>query len=309
MTTSTEATNSAPQTSSPEAADSAPAGVSSRAAGAQLIPIELIDIPADRSRGLDEAWAEALAGMIAEAGLIKPITVRPNGDRFTLVTGLHRMSAFVVLERADIPALLSSASSDDAAKLEELVENLGHNDLNALDRAHHLYDLKQVYERLHPETKNGGDRKSEEIRSQKLSSDPDGPEIFGFTKDAAAKTGFSQSAIKLFVALWRGLSVTSRERCSGTWLASHQSSLIALSKLTPALQKKVLDILLADKPKATTVADALTVLDNGRLPTHIEKRFETINKSISSLKDAELDTVVSANAERLIAALKRGGHL
>lgn len=266
------------------------------------ISISVIDIPENRSRELDEAWAEALAGMIAEVGLIKPITVRPNGDRFTLVAGLHRLSAFVILERDEIPFILSNATTDDEAKLEELVENLGHNDLNPLDRAHHLYDLKQVYERLHPEAKHGGDRGNQHTGGRQN-------EIFSFSQDAAEKTGLNKRSIEIAVAIWRGLSVGSRKRCTGTWIADHQSSLIALSKLTNPIQIKVLDILLAAKPEATTVADAQTILANGRLPTHVEKRFETINKTISSLKDGELDAVVVAHADRLIAALKRAGHI
>ena len=136
------------------------------------VPLSEIDIPADRARDLDPAWAEALAGMIAERGLINPITVRIVDGRKRLVTGLHRHAAFVLLKREAIPVRISAAASDDEARLEEVMENLGRNELKALDRCHHLYELKQVYEALYPEAKHGGDRKSG-IKAQKLRFDQD----------------------------------------------------------------------------------------------------------------------------------------
>lgn len=261
-----------------------------------------IDIPADRSRQLDGAWVEVLAGMIAEAGLINPITVRQVGERYQLVSGLHRMSAFGLLGRDAVPARISAAESDDAAKLEEIVENIGRNELNALDKAHHFYDLKQVYERLHPEAKKGGDRGNQHTGGRQS-------EIFSFSQTAAEQTGLGQRSIEISVAIWKGLSVASRQRCANTWLASHQSSLQQLSQLTPAMQVKVLGILLAEQPQATSVAGALVIVNDGRLLTHIEKKFATINKTLSALKDGELDAVLAMHEERIMAWLKRSGRI
>jgi len=269
----------------------------------ELITLSIaeIDIPADRSRELDNDWVEALAGMITETGLINPITVAPAGARYRLISGLHRLSAFILLDRDEIPCRISTAETDDAAKLEEIVENIGRNELNALDRAHHLYDLKRVYERLHPEAKHGGDRKSADAKNQN--------EIFAFSKAAADTTGLGRRSIELSVAIWKGLSVASRQRCARSWIASHQSSLQQLSSLTHPIQAKVLDILLADEPQATTVGDALAILKDGRLLTHVEKKFGAINKKLSGLKDEELDVVLAFHEERILAWLKRTGRI
>lgn len=284
----------------PVATDSAPAvsSSSSLTAGAQLIPIDLIDIPEDRSRDLDEDWVEVLADMIGEAGLINAITIRAgDGGKFNLVTGLHRFSAAVILGWQVIPARISNAVDDDNAKLEEIVENIGRNELNALDRAHHLYDLQQVYERLHPEVKAGvaGAKAKHGSASDNLS----------FAENAAESTGLDKRSIQRAVAIWKGLSVASRQRCAGTWLASHQSSLQAISGLTPAVQAKVLDLLLAEKPEATSVADALVIINDGRLPNHVEKKFATINKTLRDLKDGELEAVLAVNADRILSILQR----
>lgn len=258
------------------------------------------------------------------------------------MTGLHRYAAFSLLGREEIPARISSASSDDEARMEEVMENLGRNELKVLDRCHHLYELKQVHERLYPETKNGGDRKSE-IRSQTLASDRQGGEILGFTKATAEATGFSESAIKLAVKIWKDLSAASRKRCHGTWLADHQAGLKQLAEQNYVDQKKVLDLLFATPPRATNVPDALTILSNGRVLSHVEKKVAAVNDTLSKLppqvastvasahvdarlaelqksiatlskffgglKDDELDTVVSEHEERIIASLKRRGRI
>lgn len=261
-----------------------------------------IDIPEDRSRDLDEDWAEVLAEMIADAGLLNPITVRPGeGDRFLLVTGLHRLSAAMVLGWDTIPARISTADSDDAAKLEEIVENIGRNELNALDRAHHLHDLKAVYERLHPETKAGVAGAKAKHGSANA--------VFAFAAVATETTGLSRRSVETSIAIWKGLSVASRQRCARTWLARHQASLMALAQLPAGMQAKVLDILLADNPRAGTVADALVIIRDGRPKTPSEKKFAAINKTLSGLKDGELEAVLAVNAERIIHTLQKMGRI
>ncbi|KRB58490.1 chromosome partitioning protein ParB [Rhizobium sp. Root708] len=312
-------------------------------------PLTDIDIPEDRARAFDPAWAEALGSMVARRGLINPITVRIVEGRKRLVTGMHRYAAFQLKGWMTIPTRVSLAMSDDEARLDEVMENLGRHELKVLDRCHHLYEMKQVYERLHPEAVHGGARKSE-IKSQRLALEMGLPvegekaEVFGFARQTAEKVGLSQSAIKLAVKIWKDLSVASRQRCGGTWLADHQAGLKQLSEQTPATQKSVLDILFAEPPRVTNVPDALTIITNGRVLTHDEKKLAsakkalsalpeatlatvvasnqidqriadlqksiaTMSKFFSELKDDELDTVISENEERIIASLKRRGRI
>jgi len=55
----------------------------------------------------------------------------------------------------------SQATTLADAKILEISENIGRRELSALDRAQHLFDLKEAYEVLHPETKKGwGSRQS-----------------------------------------------------------------------------------------------------------------------------------------------------
>ncbi|MCH2165985.1 MAG: hypothetical protein MK098_15270, partial [Marinovum sp.] len=133
-------------------------------------------------------------------------------------------------------------------------------------------------------------------------------EIFSFSQDAAEKVGVSPRAIQLAVALWKGLSASSKAKIRGTWLAAHQSGLTALAKEKAATQAKVLAMIFppeGKQPKATSVADALFILENGRLYTSVERRFANINKTISDLRDEELDAVLLAHEERIMEWVKR----
>lgn len=314
-----------------------------RTEGLRDIPLAEIDIPDDRARSFDEDEAKALSTIIAATGLQHPIRVRAVGNRFRLIAGRKRLEAFRLLEWEAIPSTISTASTDDEAKLEEVMENLGRVDLDALDRCHHLYELKQVHERLYPDTRNGGDRKSE-IRAQKLRSDPAASEILGFTASAAEKIGLSRRSIELAVKIWTDLTEESRSRLAGTAFAKRQSALKELSEQSPADQAKVLDMVLAAPPVASTVADAVEILRVGTARTPAEKKAEaarnalkalpqpvassiasaqsdaarlaelqkgisTLSKFFGGLKDDELDTVIQEHEDRIIASLKRRGRI
>ena len=65
-----------------------------------LMPQKVSEIPVDRVkpssfalRDLDEAAAEELARSIRASGLLQPIMVKPTGDGYELIFGLHRLEA------------------------------------------------------------------------------------------------------------------------------------------------------------------------------------------------------------------------
>jgi sulfiredoxin len=75
----------------------------------QSIPIEAIYVPTKRRSTLDPATVEKLAESILAEGQRTPILVRPDGDRFVLVEGLHRLEACKALGETKISALLVQA--------------------------------------------------------------------------------------------------------------------------------------------------------------------------------------------------------
>jgi sulfiredoxin len=59
----------------------------------ETLPIARIYVPAKRRGTLDPKKAQEIAESILQVGQQIPILVRPDGDRFVLVEGLHRLEA------------------------------------------------------------------------------------------------------------------------------------------------------------------------------------------------------------------------
>jgi ParB-like chromosome segregation protein Spo0J len=59
----------------------------------EVFPIADIYVPVKRRATLDPARVRAIAESMLEKGQETPILVRPDGKRFVLVEGLHRLEA------------------------------------------------------------------------------------------------------------------------------------------------------------------------------------------------------------------------
>ncbi len=95
----------------------------------ELIPVARITAsqrnPRRRLHGIDE-----LAASLASHGLLQPVVVRPgNDEHFELVAGHRRLAAAAQLGWATIPAVIRSATQDEAYVL-TIVENLQREDLS-----------------------------------------------------------------------------------------------------------------------------------------------------------------------------------
>ena len=276
------------------------------------LPLASIEVGSDRARDLDPDWAEGLAVLIGGPGLQQPILVRAiegHPEEYRLIAGLHRLKAHEILGAATIPAYLSGAESDDAARLEGVMENLGRYELIALDRCHHLYELKQLYDRKHPNASRGGGARTGGKKFP-TGGEPEG-EVFGFAADIAEKVGLSKRAINMAVKIWSGLAPQTRQRLRGTDLARKQTELKALSEIpTPRRQGEVLDAIFnEDLPDVGNVAQALEYLGGTIACDPVEKRFAAVSKTIAALDDETFDSVIVAHQDRVMASLKRLGRI
>ena len=59
----------------------------------ESFPLAKIYVPVKRRATLDQARVDILAESMLKDGQQTPILVRPDGDRFVLVEGLHRLEA------------------------------------------------------------------------------------------------------------------------------------------------------------------------------------------------------------------------
>ncbi len=109
------------------------------------IPVGKIDPnPAQPRKTFDPSELRSLAHSISENGVIQPITVRENGERFTLVAGERRLRASIMAGLREIPAIISDIGERESS-LVALLENLQRSDLDFFEEARGIYNLLRTY--------------------------------------------------------------------------------------------------------------------------------------------------------------------
>ena len=139
----------------PEVPSDGPAAPESTSSGApgetvvRLLPIDALEPNRHQPRtGFDEEALEALAASIEQSGLMQPVVVRSPGNTgqegWEIVAGERRLRALKLLGRRVVPAIVIEADDQEAAEM-ALIENLQREDLNPLDRAAALANLRDGF--------------------------------------------------------------------------------------------------------------------------------------------------------------------
>ena len=118
--------------------------------------VRLEDIKSGQtSRLINKSLVEVLVESFQVIGQLHPISLRRTATgALELVAGRHRLEAMKALGRETIPADFMDADTDRMA-LWEIDENLQRAELTQAERAMALARRKDIYERLHPETRAG----------------------------------------------------------------------------------------------------------------------------------------------------------
>ena len=119
-----------------------------------LLAVDEIIVPPDRLRQLRPEKVAEMAESISNQGLLQPIVVRRTSDGLTLVAGWRQLEATRLLGHKNIRASVRDMNADQA-RLVEIDENLARAELSPAERAMHVGLRKELYEKLHPETKHG----------------------------------------------------------------------------------------------------------------------------------------------------------
>lgn len=93
--------------------------------------LDSIDV-GENSRALDDAHVEALSSSIALRGLIVPLVVRPDGERFVLVAGHHRYAACRKLGLDEVEVTIRE---QDGTSADSAAENVVRKALSPLEEA------------------------------------------------------------------------------------------------------------------------------------------------------------------------------
>ncbi|MEJ7839113.1 MAG: ParB/RepB/Spo0J family partition protein [Thermomicrobiales bacterium] len=113
---------------------------------AKLIPVQrIVGDPDQPRRSFDSDRLEELADSIRQQGILQPIVVRyePGDDIYVIVHGERRWRAAQLAGTAALPALVRDVPVERRL-IHQLTENVIRDDLNAVDRANALRQLKDI---------------------------------------------------------------------------------------------------------------------------------------------------------------------
>lgn len=107
----------------------------------RMLPIRLIDPNRDQPRrNFDEDALAELATSIRAVGVIQPIIVAPEGERYCIIAGERRYRASRMADLEEIPAIVRDW--DRQRRMEAaLIENLQRDDLNPIEEANGVRKL------------------------------------------------------------------------------------------------------------------------------------------------------------------------
>src|SRR5688572_21221582 len=98
------------------------------------LSVDLIDESDNIRRSFSEEKLQELSASIGQHGILKPLLVRPNGERFTLIDGWRRLSAAKAIDQSTVPVRVRNVDENEAEE-EMIIANLHHEDVTPLDEA------------------------------------------------------------------------------------------------------------------------------------------------------------------------------
>ena len=206
----------------------------------EVLDIDAIDIEGRYRDPTDEA-VDRMVSSMKDIGLRTPITVRhfPNRASYVLVAGAHRLAAAKRLGWTEIGCFVAEEDDVDA-ELWEIDENLIRAQLTAADEAIVIGQRKRIYEKLHPETKKGGDKKSRAAKAKKSKSHDETSITPAFIDDTAAKTGKSRATVARAARRDKKIGTDNLAKIKGTSLDKH-AELDALTDLPAEQQAPIIE--------------------------------------------------------------------
>lgn len=255
------------------------------------VPIFQITVN-DGRREADREAVQKLAESISKVGLINPITVDQG---YTLIAGLHRLEATKMLGWTEIECTVSDLDGL-LAQLAEIDENLIRRGLDHVEEWEQLARRKEIYEKLHPETRQG-QRNGQTSKNETVSFLETKP----FTQDTAEKLGVSPRSIEQKIQVAKNLTPAVKEIVKENDIGFKNA--LKLSRLPPEQQEDAARQLAAEAIHSVdeyhpapseaepspgegqeTPPEALSTV-----PTSAGGYYATIRDSVADLKDPDKD--------------------
>lgn len=260
------------------------------------IRIDEIKVSPERGEVAREDVQE-LADSIREVGLLTAITV---DSEYNLIAGLHRLEAVKLLGEEFIECVVSDLKGLQA-ELAEIDENIVRRNISVVDYGELLLRRKRIYEELHPETKHGGDRKSQKIKIANCNLDS----AKSFVQDTADKTGVNPATISRYLQAAKNMTADAKAILKDSNAEITQQTALQLSRLQPEEQKEAAALLARGEIK--TVDEFYERKDEPEPDNRIRgkplvvplppegKRFGSFEESVADLKNPDKDASCTPN--------------
>ena len=112
----------------------------------EMVAVErIIPNPTQPRTVFDQTALDELADSIRAVGIIQPITVKPEGDKFIIISGERRWRAACAAGLETVPVFVREVSDQNLHEM-ALVENIQRQDLNAMEVALSLKRLMEECE-------------------------------------------------------------------------------------------------------------------------------------------------------------------
>ncbi|UQA57096.1 DUF5131 family protein [Polyangium aurulentum] len=226
--------------------------------------VAIRDIIIPPHRKADPAVVHELVLSIQRLRLFHPIILTPD---LRLVAGRNRIAAFVELGRPTIAAHIDSWSKIEE-ELIEIDENLVRRRLTVLERGEQLARRKELYEAIHPETRQhvrGGHQKAVgPSTAEMISVAP------AFAVDAATKLGVTDRTVREEIRIAKALAPDASAILKGTPFEDDKVRLTQLTRLPREQQPDVARLLV--ERQAKSVKAALSTLQGGTQKTEQPKQ-------------------------------------
>ena len=194
-----------------------------------------------------------LARSIQAVGLLNPIII--NGDN-SLIAGLHRLEAAKKLGWTEIECTVSSMNGLQA-ELAEIDENFVRTNLSHRELGDLLLHRKELYEALHPETRQGM-RNGQTAKNENFAL----LEAKSFAQDTADKLGMGKRTVEQLVQTARDLTPAAKKVLREADDKITKKDALKISRLPPDQQEEAAMRLTTSPPpsKKQTAMDVGTVL-------------------------------------------------
>jgi ParB family transcriptional regulator, chromosome partitioning protein len=242
-------------------------------------PVPVADIAAKhRLRPVSEAGVEALKASITETGVMKDAihVRRKKGGALVLIAGAHRLEAARQLGWHEIEAKVWTDVTDDWSRLMEIDDNLAGAEMGPLDTAVFLAERKAVYERLHPETRQGV------AGALARHSATDILSVASFAATTAEKFGLSDRHVRRLVEIGTALSKDELRWLRASPAPIRLTDLQALAKIGDQRERSQVCIRLSNGAKSAVDAwraHRVEAGDEAPVKDPVEEAFIALSKA------------------------------